>query len=125
MKLVAYILVIGLGILGMNRFMIGTQFVIEETEQTCHVECCGSGDGSAGMEKCEHETESGDAEEGNDLTHTCPKGCDCSCCYHITAITYHFISIPFSTVQSYHYGSYINEYHFEFKTPLFEPPRFG
>jgi len=125
MKLIAYILVIGIGILGMNRFMIGTQFVMQETEQTCHIECCGGGDGSVGVEKYAHETESGDEEDGIDLTHTCPNVCDCSCCYHIMAITYLFISAPFTMVQSYHYGEYINDYHFEYKTPLFEPPRFG
>jgi hypothetical protein len=113
MKVLAYIMVFSIGLLGINRFAIDTHFTHEETEQCCGME--------AGNSSCADAC--GD-EDNNDLTHACPNGCDCSCCYHIMAITYQFLSVPDVIQQSHHYGIYINEYHFEFYIPLFEPPRF-
>jgi hypothetical protein len=113
MKVVAYILVLAMGMLGMNRFTIGTEMHAHETEQTCCADPC------ADKGECDQE------EDGKGHAHACPYNCDCSCCYHIMAISYQFIAIPLATVQSYHYGFYHNDYQFEFHTPLFEPPRIG
>lgn len=125
MKILAYIMVVGIGMLGMNRFAIVNHFNLAETEQSCGLESAGGAcDGASGDEA--ESPRAGDKEEG-DLAHTCPNdcNCDCSCCYHIMAITYQFLSVPETTKQSHDYGIYINKYHFEFYIPLFEPPRNG
>jgi len=110
MKAIAYILLVCLVLMGMNRFMHGMEAQVDEMEMSCDMDCCGSHD------ECEK-------EEDSSSEHTCPPGCDCGCCFHITAIHYQFMSIPAADLQSYHFGSYSNNYQFEFFIPLFQPPR--
>ena len=113
MKLVAYILIVSLGLLGMNRFMELPHEVMHPVEHSGTTDCC-----------CDHEDDCQSGSE-KDTSHACHGECDCSCCFHITGITYQFISVPVATVQTYIYGDYINDYYFEFTTPLFQPPRMG
>lgn len=110
MKLTAYILLISMILLGMNRFMHGVDAQVEKMEMSCDMDCCASHD------DCEKEDDSAS-------DHDCPTGCDCGCCFHITAMYYQFIPMPASEVQSYHYAGYTNTYQFEFFIPLFQPPR--
>jgi hypothetical protein len=97
-------------LLGMNRFMHGVEAQVEKMEMSCEMDCCDSHD---------------DCEKEDDASsdHNCPAGCDCACCFHITAMYYQYIPMPASEVQSYHFAGYINTYHFEYYIPLFQPPR--
>ena len=110
MKITAYILLVSLVLMGMNRFMHSIESPVNETEMSCDMDCCGSDD------DCEK-------EENSSADHNCPPGCDCGCCFQITAVHYQFISIPAVEVRSYHYGNYFNIYQFEYFIPLFQPPR--
>ena len=110
MKITAYILLVGLIVMGMNRFVHGIEPPANATEMSCEMDCCGADD------DCEKEEESS-------ADQSCPEGCDCGCCFHITAIHYQFLSIPAAEFQSYHFVNYFNNYQFEFFIPLFQPPR--
>lgn len=96
--------------MGINRFMHGIEQPVHVTEMSCEMDCCDSHD------DCEQEEDSGSDQ-------SCPSGCDCDCCFQITAIRYQFMSVPGATVQSYHFASFRNSYHFEYYTPLIHPPR--
>jgi len=65
-----------------------------------------------------------DNREPCDTEEECPSSCDCSYQYQITAISYSFIELSGATVQSYHYGHYVNSYSFEFIHNFLQPPRF-
>ncbi len=106
MKAIAYILIVSLAFMGLNRFMHGMANPEPKAEVSCQMDCCG-----------DEET----TEHGSD--HQCPPGCDCGCCFHLTAINYQFMSLPGADVQTQHYGNYQDSYHFDYFIPLFQPPR--
>lgn len=112
MKVTAYIVLLSLLTMGATRFMHGMEEPVTQVEMSCEKDCCDSHD------DCEKEADTSSE-------HSCPPGCDCDCCFHITALNYHFISVPGATVQSFHYVSYQISYTFEYFTPLFQPPRLG
>ena len=113
MKLVAYILIGSLMFLGANRFMENMDHYGHQTEISCEMDCCDA------HEDCE------DNEGSAEHDHACPPDCNCNCHFHIVAIEYQFINISTGAPMALHFGSYSNRYHFEFATPVFEPPRFG
>lgn len=112
MKVTAYIIFLSLMTMGATRFMHGMEKPETLVEMSCEKDCCDSHD--------DFEKETDSSSE-----HSCPPGCDCVCCFHITALKYHFLSLPGATFQSIHYGSYHNSYTFAYFTPLFQPPRLG
>jgi hypothetical protein len=113
MKAIATILIIGMSLLGMNQFINRPVADPVRVEQSCEKDCCGT------------HVECGDEKEGSDLAHTCPNSCDCSCCYHVMAVTFQFLSLPGNSVQAHHYVPQENDYFFEYNSPLFQPPRMG
>lgn len=113
MKLVAYILISCLMLLGLNGFVEKPDHTQHQTEMACEMDCCASTD------DCEEEEQ----ESGHD--HSCPPGCGCDCCFHIMAIEYQFLDIADVLPQMYYFGTLHNGYHFEYATPIFQPPRLG
>ncbi len=115
MKAIAYILIVSLAFMGLNRLMHGINNHAPVAESLCSMDCCGS------------EDDCGEDKEATDHApdHQCPTGCDCSCCFHLTAINYQFMSLPGAHMQTYHYGHYHDNYHFDYFIPLFQPPRLG
>jgi hypothetical protein len=79
---------------------------------------------AAGMECCADSCADCCDTEG-DSDKDCPPTCDCSNQFQITAIAYHFMEVTGITVQSYHYGNYVNSYTFEYSADFLQPPRFG
>ena len=79
---------------------------------------------AAGMECCADSCADCCDTEG-DADKDCPPTCDCSNQFQITAIAYHFMEVTGITVQSYHYGNYVNSYTFEYSADFLQPPRFG
>ena len=53
----------------------------------------------------------------------CTPGCACSCHIHISALTYEFMELDGTVVQTYHYGNYLNTYTFEYSGEFLQPPR--
>jgi len=93
----------------------------QSLEDTTPVESCSD----CCSDSCEPEEDQQDAEEPCQGGHDCLPGCDCSCQYQITAITYSFIELAGTVMQSYHYGHYSNTYSYEFAEDFLQPPRFG
>ena len=79
---------------------------------------------AAGMECCADSC-AGCCDTEGDADKDCPPACDCSNQFQITAIAYHFMEVTGITVQSYHYGNYVNSYTFEYSADFLQPPRFG
>ena len=119
MKLIAYILVCSMVFLGLNRFTESLSFQDPQAEMACDMDCCESHDDCCGDEAADDQ---GD-QDGSD--HRCPSGCDCSCCFQVVAIEYHILTFFGAAPQAAHYAAYHNSYHFEYLTPLFQPPRFS
>jgi len=115
MKVIAYILIVSLAFMGLNRFMHGMENPMPVAEASCQMDCCATEDDS---EKDEESTE-------HNPDHECPPGCDCSCCFHLTAINYQFMSLAGAEMRTYHYGHFQDNYNFDFFIPLFQPPRLG
>lgn len=80
---------------------------------------------ACGSDCCDADDDHHSGEEPCDGDHDCLPGCNCSCHFHITAITFMFMELPGSVVQSYHYGHYMNSYTFEYTDNFLQPPRFG
>lgn len=112
MKITAYILVIGMVMIGLNRFMEVMTYSEPQSELACEMDCCHS------HADCDPEEEPGE-------DHSCPPGCDCSCCFHLVAIDYQFITSSELAKQPVHYGIYSENYFFHFSNDIFQPPRLG
>ena len=91
------------------------------SEEAVGMECCA--DSCAGC--CDTEGDQHDDKAPCDTDKDCPPACDCSNQFQITAIAYHFMEMTGITVQSYHYGNYVNSYTFEYSADFLQPPRFG
>jgi hypothetical protein len=115
MKAFAYILIVSLALMGLNRFMHGMENPRAEDAISRHMECCAD----------EDECGADEATPDQDSDHQCPPGCDCGCCFHLTAIHYQFMSLPGADMETYHYGQHQDNYYFDFFIPLFQPPRLG
>ena len=53
----------------------------------------------------------------------CIPGCACSCHFQLSALTYEFMELDGTVVQSYHYGNYVNTYTYEYSGEFLQPPR--
>lgn len=121
MKLASYILITTMVLLGLNSIMEDIN-LHPATEVTCS--CCGTNDDSPECPASDYSCEKGEAGHEDD-SNRCPAGCDCSCCFHLVAIEYHFLPGFVVAPLTMYYGDYSNTYHFEFQAPLFQPPRFS
>ena len=110
MKIIAYILVINLVMLGMNRFLEVMTYAEQNSDQACEMNCC----------QTEHDCDAG--EQGDKDEHSCPSGCDCNCCFRLVAIEYQFLTLSVTANQTMHYASFTNEYRFDYNSPVFQPP---
>lgn len=115
MKAIAYILIVSLALMGLDRFVHGMENPNPLAEASCLLDCCSS------------DSDCGDDQENDKHKpeHQCPADCDCGCCFHFTAIQFQFMSLAGTEVQSYHYGTFRDNYHFDFLFPHFQPPRFS
>ena len=126
MRITAVILILGLFSIGMNRFMDIMDLYPENQEKSSLMSCCHSGDHTEDHQEEAHEQSSccgSDQEEDRD--HHCGSSCDCTCCFHLVAISYQMTELPGISVLKHRYGIYYNAYDFEFNTHLLHPPRHG
>ena len=113
MKGIAIILAAFMLLLNFENLRETFQFPGDSAEMAC---CSDS---------CSPDEDHHDSKEPCDGDHDCLPGCDCSCQFQITAITYNFIELSGVVVQSYHYGHYMNSYSYEYSDDFLQPPRFG
>jgi hypothetical protein len=84
-----------------------------------HMECCADHDSSC----CDTEKKDQDHNKSCEDDHNCSPGCHCSCGLHFTALVYDYMEMDGITVQSFHYGNYVNTYSFEYLGDFLQPPR--
>lgn len=117
MKVLAYILIVSMSFLGLNRFKVSLDWMAQETELLCSMDCCSShGD----EQESEDEAK---AEDEPEKDMQCSGGCDCTSSIQILALGIHFQSPPELFPRTFNHGSYHEEYHFEYLLPHFQPPR--
>jgi len=117
MKGIALILVGCMLLLSSENLLAGFHFHVETAEMSC----CTDHDSASCVPEADHP----DGKEPCKGDHDCLPGCDCSCHYQITALTYTFIEIAGTVVHSYHYGKYVNTYSYEYSDNFLQPPRFA
>jgi len=117
MKGIALILSFCMLFLSTGNFMELHQFPQDGSEMAC---CSDNSSDCCAPDKDNH-----NSKEPCKGDHDCLPGCDCSCQFQITAITYSFLELTGVVVQSYHYGHYVNSYSFEFSGDFLQPPRFA
>ena len=113
MKVLAYILIVSMSLLGLDRFMVSFDRMAPQTELKCSMDCCSSHDAC-----CCNEHEGGDEQD----TH-CSGGCDCTYSLQVLALGIHVQASPDLVSRTFNYVSYHEEYHFEYLLPHFQPPR--
>lgn len=111
MKIIAFILLVSMGLLGLNRFQVDGEPLSAQSEMHCGMDCCCSQDKSC----CD------DEEPEKDLQ--CSNDCDCSYSIHVIAMTTHVPSSIRLNSRFFEYGSSQNHYFFEYLPPHFQPPR--
>lgn len=121
MRFIAVILVVSMGLLGLNRFMVALEWMAPATELSCSMDCCGSQDSC-----CCGAQEQGDdqeTEDESDHDNQCQGGCDCSYSIQIVAIGT-FIQSPIElSPLVFSHGIYHDNSYNEYLTPHFQPPR--
>lgn len=110
MKFIAYIALVSLVLLGMDRLKYSVFVQVENTETAHEMDCCAS------HADCDEEDDAQDK-------YPCSPDCDCGCCFHVTAIYEHFAGLPAAKFQPVDFGGFSNYYQFEYFIPPFHPPR--
>ncbi len=119
MKVLAAILIISMGFLGLNRFMDALDWMAPQTELSCEVDCCYSNDTSCCFDQ-EHEK---NQDEDPENTGQCQGACDCSYSIQIASMEIPIQSPLELSSKTYNHGSFHELYYFEYLLPHFQPPR--
>lgn len=121
MKVLAYILIVSMSFLGLNKFKVSLDNMTPQTELNCSMDCCSSLDAC-----CCNEHEGGDEHESEDVPEKdiqCSGDCDCTYSLQVLALGIHVQASPVLVSRTFNYVSYHEEYHFEYLLPHFQPPR--
>lgn len=116
MKVMAYIFLFSLAILGSYPMIQHLQVPLEQSITVADTCCCDNAQENC----CEM-----DADKEDEKSHECDSACDCGCKYHVNAMHFQFSNLQVAEEQEYHYGEYVNAYSFEFSSLHIPPPRLG
>jgi len=119
MKGLAFILVLSMGLFGLNRFMDALNWMAPQTELSCKLDCSCSKDTSC----CSNQEHGEDRDEDADDTGQCNGACDCSYSIQISSMEIPVLSPLELDSQTYDFGFFHELYYFEFLLPHFQPPR--
>ncbi len=121
MKILAIILILSLGLLGLNRFMVALKWMQPQTELSCFMDCCTGTEGSCCGDQ--EQNDDRETEAGADNENQCEGNCDCAYSNQIVAIGTPIQSpLDLSPLVFYH-GVYHDNYCGDYLPPLFQPPR--
>ena len=115
MKMIVYILLVGMVSLGFNRYMESPDWMVFQTELSCDMDCCCQSDN--GCEDHEGFKEKPKKEK------PCHCACDCSLSIQIVAIGQHIPTTPELTPRAFDYGIGCDYYQSEYLSPQSQPPR--
>lgn len=121
MKGLAYILILSLGLLSLNRFTDYVDLPGLQMELSCEQDCCCC-DFEPGCED-HHKEESQDAEKENKNSGQCTGNCDCSQSIQIASMELPSQDPVELSSLTFDFGSVSELYFFEYQIPHFQPPR--
>ena len=121
MKLIAIILVLSMGFLGLNRFTLVPDQTGPSRVLSCTMDCCDD----EGACCCNDHSKKNDqaTDDGPEKEMQCHGGCDCSFSIQVLATGIHLRSHLEPAHQAFYFGSLRDHYHFEYLAPRFQPPR--
>jgi hypothetical protein len=111
MKGLAFILILSMGLLGLNRFTDALEWMAPQTELSCELDCC--------IDQGQEENQEKDPEN----TGQCQSACDCSYSIQIASMEIPIQSPLELSSKNYNHGSFHELYYFEYLLPHFQPPR--
>jgi hypothetical protein len=116
MRVGAHILLLAMLMLSVNPVLAVSRASSHQVECCCNDCCCDA-----------HEQDGTVPQHGQDnerdKDQSCDASCDCGCHFHLNAIEFQFNNSQLAHEQAYFYGSYHNEYHFEYLHIPMHPPR--
>ena len=113
MKGLSFILILSMGLFGLNRFTDALEWMAPQTELSCEMDCCCSD----GTTCCD------DQEKDPENTGQCQGACDCSYSIQIASMEVPIQSPLELSPKTYNHGIFHELYYFEFLIPHFQPPR--
>jgi hypothetical protein len=121
MKAFAFILILSMGLLGLNRFTMALDSVTPQTELSCSMDCCTNHD----TWDCDDHSseEKQEPEETPEKGPECSGGCDCSYSIQILAMECLVQSQTDLTPRVFNHASFQENYYFDYLIPHFQPPR--
>jgi hypothetical protein len=111
MKGLAFILIVSMGLFGLNRFTDALDWMAPQTELSCEPDCC------VDQEQGENQ------EKDTENTGQCPGPCDCSQSIQIASMEIPIQSPLELSSKTFNHGFFHELYYFEFLIPHFQPPR--
>lgn len=115
MKVIAIILTTCLVLLNTGHLLETLQPQAQQPAGTCCSDCS--------SDCCDTEEAPQESDKSCHGDNPCTAGCACSCDFQMSALTYEFMELSGTMVQSYHYGNYLNTYSYEFAEDFLQPPR--
>ena len=116
MKTGAHILLLSMLMLVANPLVLPSQ-ASEQQAESCAGTCCchGQADDAPDQKK--------DPQKDQENDQPCDTSCDCGCHFHLNALQFLIHNIQLAEEQDYFFGSYHNEYQFEYLNRHIHPPR--
>jgi hypothetical protein len=121
MKIIAFILIVSMGFLGLNRFMSAFEWLAPQAELSCSMECCGGQSGCCCCDPHGDKDQNPDNETGNG--NQCQAACDCASFVQIIAIGTPVQSPVELSPHLFVHGIYSEHYQSRYLPPHFQPPR--
>lgn len=115
MKVIALILTASLFLLNTGHLLETLQAPADVSASSCCADCS--------SDCCDAEEAPQESDNSCHGDSPCTPGCACSCDFQLSALTYEFLELEGTIVQSYHYGNYLNTYSFEYAEDFLHPPR--
>jgi len=116
MKIGAHILLLSMLMLVAHPMIVASQAAEQQAETCCCTSCChGHTEDGPDQKK--------DREKDHENDHPCNDSCDCGCQFHLNALQFLIHNIQLAEEQDYFFGSYHNEYQFEYLNRHIHPPR--
>lgn len=121
MKIIVFILIVSMGFLGLNRFMLALDWMAPQAELSCSMDRCG------GQNACccgdQENGEDQDSEDEPENGNQCQAACDCAYSIQIAAIGTHIQSPVELCPHVFVHGVYHEHYQSQYLPPHFQPPR--
>ncbi|MFO7670343.1 MAG: hypothetical protein R6W31_11845 [Bacteroidales bacterium] len=121
MKIIAFILMVSTGFLGLNRFMSALDWMAPQAEMSCSMDHCGGQNGCCCCDQ--HGDEGQKSDHGPENGNQCQDACDCAYSIQIIAIGTPIQSPVELSQHLFVHGVNSEHYQSQYLPPHFQPPR--